>query len=341
MRCIYTVFYNNLKNYDGKNTNIEYRRKLLQYCLESYRRNNVGIEVIIDYVDDEIQNTADMYFDKMRRIKELNYLYDVLWVDGDTICLDNIEEIFKDKMCAIFWGWWDSFNLINGGVVYYPKRFLFNRWDKFVTDWINLLSGLHESGKKFNGPMEQIPITNLLLRQINDMYDYKSYSIFENFEYLLKSGVLLHNKFNYNYYIHRYYDTTKYLDEYNTVYDKKILHCNISEHIGCVNMIEYMFNNIIDVINDCDKLLKRGIELGINNARLIIETLANENFRIKNPTKGIYKIFAYDDDYLYTDRSVHFILNENQYCDIKCKSNFLIKNLYTGEQTIHKNINNL
>jgi len=184
MNCIYTVFYNNLKSYDGNDINKQLRLEMFDMCINSFRKFNPQIPIMVDRVEEEISNTADMYFDKMNRIKELNYNYNVLWVDADTLCLENISDLFTDTMSGSFWGHWDNMNVVNGGVIYYPKRFLYNNYDKFTSSWINLLSKLNDLGEKFTGPHEQVPITDLLLSQVNS--SSSNYDIRNNEKELLK-----------------------------------------------------------------------------------------------------------------------------------------------------------
>lgn len=341
MRCIYTVFYKNLNNYDGNDTLTNRRLYILELCLESYRRCNPNIPVIVDYVDDVIENTAIMYFDKMRRIKEMNYVYDVLWVDADTICLENLDDIITgDKMRGTFWGWWDAFNYLNGGVIYYPKKFLFNNWDFFVSDWIRMFSVFNEN-EKFIGPREQEPITNLCIRQISKDFNYKNYSFFDNYESLIKDGVLFDMDINYNPFVSDKISKSVLYDlRCNTILKKKILHLNASlnDYNFLPHVFEYVVNNLIGYTHDKDILINRCDELKISNKFINYKLDENNVFYIKNDTLSYFKIFYFltSDLNLITSKNSllkpgHFLTHDNILIKINT-AQILIKNILSGEE---------
>ena len=344
MKCIYTVFYKNLKSYDGDDTQIDNRVKLLELSIKSFRICNPDIDVIVDYVEDVINNTADMYFDKMRRIKDKNKEYDVLWVDGDTICLENVSDIFSNKMRAVFWGWWDGLNLINGGVVYYPRLFLYDRWDIFVTDWVNMLSKLNMNGDKFVGPMEQMPITNLLLSQLQSGKTSVNHSLYDNYSELIKLGILLDGDYNYNPLVmNKYNGSDNSYNRYtNVILNKKILHINmsVSQFNKYFHTANYIVDNLIGYTHNEDKLKKRSDELCISNNYLNISNDNNE-FKLVNNTCSTIIVYFYKNDELNLNKlnlslSVrykidpgHYVVKQNE------KENIIvIKNVLSGESVI-------
>lgn len=339
MKCIYTIFYKNLKSYDGNDTQTDNRLKLLELSIKSFRICNPDIDVIVDYVDDEISNTADMYFDKMRRIKDKNKEYDVLWVDGDTICLENVSDIFSDKMRAVFWGWWDGLNLINGGVVYYPRLFLYNRWDIFVTDWIRMLSKLNMSGEKFIGPMEQMPITNLLLSQLEIGKTISNYSLYDNYSELIKLGILLDGDYNYNPLVMCKYNghSESYNKYTNVILNKKILHINmsVSQFNKDFHTVNYIVDNLIGYTSDEVKLKNRSDELCISNDYLkIIDN--NNKFKLINNTYSTIFVYFYKDDKLNLNSSIRFRIDSGHYTDqpYEKENVIVIKNVLSGESVI-------
>ncbi len=339
MKCIYTVFYKNLKSYDGCDTQRDNRIKLLELSIKSFRICNPDIDVMVDYVEEEINNTADMYFDKMRRIKEKNKEYDVLWVDGDTVCLENVSDIFSDKMRAVFWGWWDGMNVINGGVVYYPRLFLYNRWDIFVTDWIHMLSKLNMSGEKFSGPMEQMPITNLLLSQLEIGKTISNYSLYDNYSELIKLGILLDGDYNYNPLVMcKYNGSDNSYNRYtNVILNKKILHVNMSvaQFNKDFNTVNYIVDNLIGYTSDEVKLKKRSDELFISNNYLNIRYDDNQ-FELVNNTFSTIILFFYENDELRLDNSVRFRVDPGHYTiqSYKKENIIVIKNVLSGESVI-------
>lgn len=339
MRCIYTVFYKNLKNYDGRDTLKNSRLCILEWCLESYKKCNPNIPVIVDYVDEVIENTATMYFDKMRRIKEMNYVYDVLWVDCDTLCLENLDNIITgDKMRGTFWGWWDSYNYLNGGVIYYPKRYLYNNWDFFVSDWIRMFSVFNEN-EKFIAPKEQEPITNLFIRQISSKYNHTNYSFFDNHELLINDGFLFDININYNPLINnRMSRCHNYDPRCNTILDKKILHFNTTTNIcDLEHVFKYINDNLIGYTHDKDILINRCDELKISNKFINYKIDQNNTFFIENDTVSYFKIFLFENSDLILKSSTHFLLKPGHFIQKNLLFNnnigkVLIKNILSGEE---------
>lgn len=358
-RCIYTVLYTNLKNYDKKESNSEYRLNFLNYCVQSYRKNNPNVFVKVDIIDEPMANAAEMYFDKMRRIKELNYLYDVLWVDNDTICLQNIESIFENrKMCAVSWcEWIESMNVINGGVVYYPKRYLYNNWDWFVSEWIRLLSDLYIEKinifgfDEFFGVHEQIPITNLLLKQMDDECDYTNYNLNFNKQNLLQSNMLLDWEYNYNpIMMHfRYYGVGDFIKDgaFSTIMNKKIIHLNSSMRVSDIwsgtnlsldigNVAKYIIDNLIGYMHDSALLRSRCDELNISNKNVTFTVNDRDEYLFTNNTLGIYKLYKIlnEHDCIYESAGLLIpgcFLAEN-WVNLEVKK-ILLKNVYSGEET--------
>jgi len=299
MNCIYTVFYSNLKSYDGGDTNKENRLKLLKYCVDSYKKFNPNTQFIIDYVDEHIENTADMYFDKMIRIKNLNYSCNVLWVDTDTICLGNLDELFlSNQIKGRYWGHWDWLNLINGGVIYYPMRSLYNNFDFFSKEWISMFSQQKFiKGFNFTGPCEQIPITNLILKQLNSNYNFETYNICDNVNELLDKDYVLDYRYNIN-------PITMNRADYRTIDPKnidisqlKILHLN-GTATDLYNEYFYILNYLFDVglinyVNDKKIYLQKCQELGLLN---------NVEFKLKDN-----KIFIQNNSNSY----IHLIILDN------------------------------
>lgn len=328
-----------MKSYDGNDTHRDNRIKLLELSIKSFRICNPDIDVIIDYVEDEINNTADMYFDKMMRIKDKNKEYDVLWVDGDTICLENVSDIFSNKMRAVFWGWWDGLNVINGGVVYYPRLFLYNRWDIFVKDWIHMLSKLNMSGEKFSGPMEQMPITNLLLSQLEIGKTINNYSLFDNYSELIKLGILLDGDYNYNPLLMcKYNGSCESYNRYtNVILNKKILHVNMSvaQFDQVFHTVDYIVDNLIGYTSDEVKLKKRSDELFISNAYLNIRYDDNQ-FELFNNTYSTIFVYFYEDDKLNLHSSIRFRIDSGHYTvqPYKKENVIVIKNVLSGESVI-------
>jgi len=338
MKVIYTVFYKRLKSYDGHDPNLELRLKILDLCVASYRRCNPDINVIVEYVDGVMENTAIMYFDKMRRIKELNRTFDVLWVDGDTLCLENIGEIFnRVKITGTFWGFWDGLNALNGGFIYYPKRSLYDEWDFFEDEWIKLLS---EHGNAFIGPHEQIPITNLYLKQFSCAYNHTEYSLFTNFEKMMEDGFLFDIEYNYNPLINNaFYRSDRYDIKCNSILRKKVLHMNTSliYKNNMLHFIEYVYDNLIGYSDDEVKLLKRCNELKILNSDMRY-SIVDKTFTIDNPTLGYIKVFLFKNTKNFDlSKSISKIVVPGHYCkfyDYGAEDNILIKNILSGECTI-------
>lgn len=358
-KCIYTAFYTNLANYDGRSTELQLRREFLDCCIRSYKITNPNIQFIIDIIDEPISNTCDMYFDKMRRIKELNYLCDVLWVDCDTLCLQNIDEIFeRTKMCAVHWVDHGTFlNVINGGLVYYPKRYLYDNWDWFCNQWINLLSRLYIQkekligSEKFTGIHEQIPITNLLLKQIDESLNFDNCNLSDNRNFLSKSDVLLnYNEYNYNpILMHFYYDNCPIFSKdrgFSTIANKKILHLNLSVALSdifegvniqfdYVHFANYIIDNLIGYIHDQNLLRKRCEELKISNEYIKISN-TNEIHFFENPSLGLFKCYEVVDEEKNKYKSNGILhpgcfLADNWNNAISKMQ--LIKNIYSGEET--------
>jgi hypothetical protein len=337
MKVIYSVFYKRLKSYDGNDVNLNLRIKILDICKRSYELCNSGVNVIFEYVDDIIENTALMYFDKMRRIKELNKNFDVLWVDGDTLCLEDVSEVFGSKaMKGTFWGWWDGLNGLNGGVVYYPKRYLYDNWDFFEDEWIRLLS---ECGSGFIGPYEQMPITNLYLRQFSREYDYKNYSLFENDVRLMSEGLLFDIEYNYNPIVNnRFYGQFEYNLKCNSILKKKILHLNMSIMNNQIDhFFEYTYNNLIGYTGDDIKLLQKCNDLKISNSHL--QYYINDGrFIINNNTYSFIKIYFFKNNHNILDirDSVSKIINPGHFMNHLLDNDtiILIKNIMSGESTL-------
>ncbi len=337
MKVIYSVFYKRLKNYDGNDINLNLRLKILDICKCSYEVCNSNIDVIFEYVDDIMENTAAMYFDKMRRIKKINKDCDVLWVDGDTLCLEDVSEVFDNKlMKGTFWGRWDGFNMINGGVVYYPKRYLYDNWDFFEDEWIRLLSN---RGKDFIGPDEQLPITNLYLRQLSKEFNITNYSLFENDSKLISGGLLFDIDYNYNPLINnRFYKSYEYNLKYNSILKKKILHLNMT----CVNdqishFFEYTVANLLGYTNESNKLLKRCNELKISNDNLEYY-IDNGNFFIMNNTLSFINLYFFKQEQNILDirYSISHNINPGHFVQsiLSDGTVILIKNVMSGESTL-------
>jgi hypothetical protein len=329
------VFYTNLKSYNGNDTKKEDRLKLFTLCVESYKRFNPGVVFISEIVKDEIANTADMYFDKMRRIKDLNYNYNVLWVDADTICLEDIYDLFSDKMSATFWGHWDGLNAINGGVVYYPKRYLYDNFDKFTISWINLLSKLNEESSKFIGLHEQYPITELLLNQFNIS---KNSSIVVNEKKLIKNGGLFSTEYNINPFI-RHFKNKKVFNECNTICGKKILHLNISEEESALLFADYLCNNLLGYTHYPNILIERCDDLKISNKFIYIKK-SSKVINIINNTQTYATLYQFDtNNYLIGNSICINLLPGTQYFkeDVSDIHKFVLKNIFSGESQIIKN----
>lgn len=337
MKCIYSVFYKKLKSYDGRDSNSDLRLRLFKKCIESYKKCNPDINIIIEYVDEEIENTALMYFDKMTRIKNLNKSFDVLWVDADTICLENISEIFDQKMKGVFWGCWDSLNVLNGGVIFYPKRYLYDNWDIFSKDWINLLTKIIDEDKKFIGHHEQFPIVNLFLKQFNQ--NCESYDLYSNLEKLKSENYLLDWSYNYNPILNdKMENYTTYDSRCNTILNKKIIHLNMSSdvNIDVEHLYNYVIDNLIGYTNDKNILYNRCKELGISSEFLKINH-TNKNFYIHNSTLSFIKVFLFEDDSFDLRTSMHYILSPGWCANVdlipKWKK-ILVKNILSGEERI-------
>jgi len=336
MNCIYTAFYNNLKSYDGNDVNREQKLEMLDICINSFRRMNPGIPVIVDRIEEEIANTADMYFDKMNRIKELNYNYNVLWVDGDTICLENIEELFTNTMSGAFWGHWDTINVVNGGVIYYPNRYLYDNYDKFVKSWIGLLSSINERGDKFIGPYEQMPITDLLLSPVNGTH--LTYDIGLNQRELTRKGILFDRIYNINPF-NKHYENLGVLNECNTICGKKILHLNSSDGNDTKLVFSrYVSQNLLGYTHHPAVLLERCEELGVTNRFLTIEK-SRTAINIMNTTNAFICVYQLDvptrlirNSIFYNLTPGHMHVNNN----LDNVHEYVIKNVLSGEVQIIK-----
>lgn len=343
MKCIYTVFYKKLKNYDGNDTNSELRLKLLEYCLKSYRMCNPNTDVIIEYVEEEVDNTSMMYFDKMRRIKDLNRSHDVLWVDCDTICLENLDHMMDDKMHGVFWGWWDGLNYLNGGVIYYPRNFLYNNWDFFVSDWIRLLSLQNKTNEKFIGPHEQEPITNLFLKQISTDYDNKKFSFFDNWQDLVGKNYLLDWRYNYNPIVNNKMENThRYNLSCNNILNKKILHLNATNVgngvIDYFHFFKYIVENLVGYTSDLNKLIKRCDEFYCSN-KFIDYKLNDRGFDLTNKSLSVIKVFVFYNKDFMLGNSVNYFVNPGHflhinYDQIKFANLIVVKNMFSGEDVI-------
>lgn len=339
MKCIYTVFYKKLKNYDGNDINSELRLKLLEYCLKSYRMCNPNTDVIIEYVDDVIENSTTMYFDKMMRIKNLNKFFDILWVDGDTLCLENLDGIITgEKMRGTFWGWWDGLNFLNGGVIYYPRNFLYNNWDFFSMCWIKMLSKMNDAAIKFTGPQEQDPITSLFLSQFSKGSNYENYSIYNFFEQLLEQKYLFDFEVNQNPLINnRMTRHGSYNNLTNTILQKKILHLNISGY-NFNNFANFVVDNLIGYTHDKNLLIKRCDELGASN-RYVKYELNNCGIKIINNSKSTLKFHLFDNEDLYTKNSSNGLIKENSEFEtdieqFKNAKKVVIMNILSGEMIL-------
>jgi len=337
MNCIYTVFYNNLKSYDGNDINKQLRLEMFDMCINSFRKFNPQIPIMVDRVEEEISNTADMYFDKMNRIKELNYNYNVLWVDADTLCLENISDLFTDTMSGSFWGHWDNMNVVNGGVIYYPKRFLYNNYDKFTSSWINLLSKLNDLGEKFTGPHEQIPITDLLLSQVNS--SSSNYDIRNNEKELLKKGLLVDKAYNTNPFT-RHYENRNVFNDCNTICGKKILHLNASNNDSrVVDFCRYISENLLGYTHNNTVLLERAEELKISNRFVTIKKSKN-CMKIVNNTFSFVTLYEFDNYNRFINNSIFYDLSPGHFynnCNLKNVTEYVLKNIFSGEIQIIKN----
>lgn len=334
MNCIYTVFYKNLKSYDGHDTRQGERLRLLELSVASYKRFNPDITFICDVIDEEIANTADMYFDKMNRIKELNLSHNVLWVDGDTLCLEDISDLFTDTMSGVFWGNWDGLNVINGGVIYYPKRYLYDNFDSFTKSWISLLSGLNERGEKFIGPHEQYPITHLMLKQFNLPADT---SLYTNEKKLIKLGGLISSDFNINP-VTRHFKNRKIFNECNTICGKKILHLNISEGGSvALGMAEYISENLLGYTHHPHVLLERCDDLHISNKFMFIKKSKNEMSFVNN-TVTYALLYEFETSDFNISKAKFYKMNQGNHHiqkDMSLAHTYILKNILSGEaQTI-------
>lgn len=339
MRCVYTVLYTNLSSYDGNPTDSDKRKKLLELCIDSFKKTNPNLTIIYDIVSTPFDNTASMYYDKMCRIKDLNIEYDVLWVDSDTICLTDISEIFENETSGTFWGYWDALNCINGGVILYKKNYLYSNFDKFSKDWIKLL---YEKGSSFRGPDEQIPITNLILSQLDNVSKSK-YSIHELEEEMLNKKLLFSQNYNNNIFgIHHFKDLSIY-NECSSIFNKSILHLNASMGIDvCIDIAKLLIDNFLNVVNDKNKLLKITTKLNCNFYNLKIDFIEKENkLLIENNTIGYFSIYVTEDSNVTIDRSTHYYLHPNRYIVVNKPNNnehlinIYIKNILNGNVYKH------
>jgi hypothetical protein len=337
-KVIYSVLYKGLIDYDGRDVKRDCRDTVYEYCASSYRRNcGNDVEYIFEVVNDVMRNTVEMYFDKMVRIRELNKTRDVLWVDGDTLCLGDLEHIFKshdDLMKGIFWGWWDGFNCINGGIVYYPKGILWKWWDKFVYDWIKLMNKLNMDGKRFIGPYEQIPISDLMMNLAGYDYDTNGHSIFDKYEELVRRGYLLDYGYNCNpMYVHNINRHRIFDSKIHDIYKKKVLHFNLSDADYEVDKtIEYLHEKLLGYTDDCDLLLKRCDELGISNRHYYINfDKSGGRIRIENGTRGFIKLFLFDTDNFDVSRNYRCVVYPGHFIDreIGDAKYVVIKNLFS------------
>jgi hypothetical protein len=331
MNCIYTAFYTNLKSYDGNEVNKQRRLEMLDLCVSSFKRFNPETPVIVDIIDEVVNNTADMYFDKMSRIKDLNYNYNVLWVDADTLCLENVSELFSYKMSGAFWGHWDGMNVANGGVIHYPKRFLYNNYSTFVKNWISLLSSLNDSGEKFIGPNEQFPITDLLLSQMNGCMN--SYSIWDHEQELINSGVIFDIKYNTNPFI-RHNDDKSVFNECNNICGKKILHVNTSSNdVITVEFCKYITDNLLGYTSNPYVLLNRCKQLRVTNEFLSIDR-KDLSIRVSNNVNAYVELYVFKDESRDLKNSVHHRISPGYYYgndNISNTSGIVIKNILSGE----------
>jgi disulfide oxidoreductase YuzD len=344
MNCIYTVFYNNLKSYDGEDSNKENRLKLLNYCINSYKKFNPNIQFIIDYVDEHIENTADMYFDKMVRIKNLNYNYNVLWVDADTICLGNLDELFLGKKIkGRYWGHWDNLNLINGGIIYYPIRSLYNNFDFFSKEWISMFSQQRFlNNSNFIGPCEQIPITNLILKQLNLVCDCETYNIHDNIDKLLSEDCILDYRYNINPIGMNRADCRTINSKNIDISQLKILHLNgsaTSLYNEYFYILQYLFDeNLINYINNKEIYLQKCQELGLLN-NIEFELKNNKLFIQNNSNSYIHVIVLDNYDNFTTSSELRYMLHPRQWIQWDLGSFGFYKaliyiNIITGEYEI-------
>lgn len=344
-RVIYSILYRGLIDYDGKDVNRDCRNKVYEYCCSSYKkRHNDGIECIFEVVDDVMRNTIEMYFDKMTRIRKLNETRDVLWVDADTLCLENLGSIFEVNehiMKGVFWGWWDGFNCINGGVVYYPRGILSKHWDKFVYEWIKLLGRLNNSGSRFIGPNEQIPISAMMMNLAKYDYERGDHSIFDRYDELVRDGYLMDYAYNCNpMYVHNVNRHRIFDSKIHDIYRKKILHFNLSDADYEVDkMVEYLHDKLLGYTGDDDLLLRRCDELSISNRHYYINfDKSGGRIRIENGTRGFIKLFLFDTDNFDVSRNYRCVVYPGHFIDreIGDAKYVVIKNLFSHEQILHK-----
>lgn len=326
MNCIYTCLYTNLKSYDDKDTNIEMRIQMFELCVNSFKKCNPETIVISELIDTPIDNTAQMYFDKMVRIKELNYNYNVLWVDCDTICMQNISELFTKHTSGAFWGHWDGFHSVNGGVIHYKKRHLYDNFDYFCKKWIKVLS----ENEKFIGPYEQFPITDLILSQIN-----KEVNMFYDSEYLLSEGYLFDIKYNINLVVRRYNEDISVYNKFHSILHKKIIHINSSETFENSLIIMQTLYKLIEKNDNASLLLSICKDEKLSMDNYIIEN-TNDYFKVINySSTGFCIIYVFDTEIRDVHHCIVYILYPGHYINIdKTTQSFngaLIKNVYSGE----------
>jgi hypothetical protein len=332
MNCIYTAFYTNLKSYDGADTNKEIRLKILEYCISSYKKFNPNTQFIIDYINDPIESSAEMYFDKMIRLKNLNYNYNILWVDTDTICLGNLNELFlENKIKARYWGEWDNLNLFNGGVIFYPKQSLYNNFDQFSKDWIKLLYD-----KKFTGPWEQIPITNLILRQLDPTFNYNNYSIHDN----INTNFALDFKYNINPVTMNRADSRIIEPKNISIPQLKILHLNTTSTENLDKYI-YLLNklfdlNLIDYINNSELYFQKCEEFNLTNKNLEIK-IENTTVFINNLSNSYIHVLFLNNQNMFIDiLNQSYVLNPNNWLSQPFENfkSIIYTNIITGENKI-------
>jgi len=208
-----------------------------------------------------------------------------------------------------------------------------------VTDWINMLSKLNTSGEKFIGPMEQMPITNLLLSQLQSGKTSINYSLYDNYSELIKLGILLDGDYNYNPLVMNKYNgpDNSYNRYTNVILNKKILHINmsVSQFNKDFHTVNYIVDNLLGYTHNEDKLKKRSDELCISNNYLNISHDNNE-FKLVNNTYSTIIVYFYKNDELNLSFSVcykvdpaHYVVKQNE------KENIIvIKNLLSGESVI-------
>jgi hypothetical protein len=201
-----------------------------------------------------------------------------------------------------------------------------------------MLSKLNTSGEKFIGPMEQMPITNLLLSQLESEKTYVNYSLYENYSELIKLGILLDGDYNYNPWVmNKYNGSDNSYNRYtNVILNKKILHINMSVSRFNTDFytVNYIVDNLIGYTHNEDKLKKRSDELCISNNYLNISHDNNE-FKLVNNTYSTIIVYFYNNELNLKHSECrkidpgHYVVKMNEKeCII------VIKNLLSGESVI-------